>query len=173
MDIHVKLAKQAITNYLKNELVIEPPNDLPATFFKKSTGVFVSLHGLKHALRGCIGTFLPTQANLAQEVINNAISAAIHDPRFAPVSLDELAGLTISVDVLSAPKQITNLDQLDPKKYGVIIQSLDKQRLGLLLPDLEGIDSVEQQVSIAARKGNIDLTKDKRMLFRFTVERHS
>ena len=121
---------------------------------KKRAGTFVSIH--KHGmLRGCIGTIEPTQPNVALEVIQNAISAATRDPRFPPITPDELDDLDIKVDVLSEPEPVKSLEELDPKRYGVIVKSARDWRRGLLLPDLEGVDTVEYQVDIARRKAGI------------------
>jgi len=129
---------------------------------------FVSLKK-KGNLRGCIGTFIPTQENIAQEIIKNAISAAVDDPRFSPVTISELGDLTISVDVLSPPEEISDISELDPKKYGVIVSSGYKK--GLLLPDLEGVDTAEEQVDIARRKAGI-YPDEKVKLYRFEVKRY-
>ena len=131
-------------------------------------GVFVSLKK-EGILRGCIGTFLPQCTSLRDEIANNAIAAACEDPRFSPVTYDELPKLDISVDILSAPERACSLDELDAKKYGVIVVQGDKR--GLLLPDLEGVDSVEQQVQIAMQKAGIPL--DTQIdLYKFSVERY-
>jgi AmmeMemoRadiSam system protein A len=119
-------------------------------------------------LRGCIGTFQPTQETLAEEIAVNAVSAACRDPRFPPVSESELASLDISVDVLSEPEPVSEASQLDPRRYGVIVKR--GSRVGLLLPDLEGVDSVEQQLEIARNKAGIS-PHEPIQLFRFTVDR--
>ena len=119
---------------------------------KERAGVFVSLK--KHGqLRGCIGTFDPTQENVAQEIIHNAVSSATQDPRFPPVSSEELPYLDYSVDILSKPEPVKDRKKLDPKKYGVIVES--HGRRGLLLPDIEGVDTVEQQIEICCYKAGI------------------
>ena len=120
-------------------------------------------------MRGCIGTIASTQKNLALEIIHNAVSAVSKDPRFDPVEEDELQYLDINVDVLGEAEPIKSLSELDVKKYGVIVQSGYKR--GLLLPDLDGVDTVEQQVDIARRKGGIS-PGEKIDLFRFEVVRH-
>jgi len=120
-------------------------------------------------LRGCIGTFEPTQANVAQEVIQNAVSAATRDPRFPPVSPRELDDLSISVDVLTPPERIQGIEDLDPKTCGVIVER-GWQR-GLLLPDLEGVDTPQQQVTIACHKAGIHPDEPK-TLYRFRVKRY-
>ncbi len=133
----------------------------------QKAGVFVSLKKFGD-LRGCIGTFMPTQENIAQEIIKNAISAAVDDPRFSPVTASEVEDLSISVDVLSAPEEVKDVSQLDPKKYGVIVSSGYKK--GLLLPDLEGVDTAEYQIDIAKRKAGI-YPDEKVKLYRFEVKR--
>ena len=133
-------------------------------------GTFVSLHDSRGNLRGCIGTIEPQQPTVAQEVIQNAISAATRDPRFPPVQPEELEGLDIKVDVLTEPEPIDSMDQLDPKRYGVIVES--DWRRGLLLPDLEGVDTVEYQVDIAMRKAGIR-PDEPVQLYRFEVKRYT
>jgi len=157
----VSLARRAIEHYLglREDIMYD---SLPAEMFEAKAGTFVSLkkHG---ALRGCIGTIGPTQDHVALEVVANAVKAGFEDPRFPPLSVDELDELEISVDVLLEPELITSTDELDVNKYGVIV-SCDYKR-GLLLPNLEGIDTVEEQLRIAMQKGSISDTDD------FTLER--
>ncbi len=165
----VKLARKAIEEYVKYGRIIPPPPPEEMTpEMRKKAGVFVSLK--KHGeLRGCIGTFLPTRKNVAEEIIYNAIAAATEDPRFPPVREDELDELDISVDILSEPEPVESLSQLDPKRYGIIVESGWKR--GLLLPDLEGVDTVEQQLSIAMAKAGIS-PKEPIKVYRFTVQRY-
>jgi len=165
---YVKLARETIETYIKQGKIITPPLGLPEEMINQKAGVFVSLKKNGN-LRGCIGTFIPTQGNIAQEIIKNAISAAVDDPRFSPVSVSELEDLSISVDVLSAPEEVKDISQLDPKKYGVIVSSGYKK--GLLLPDLEGVDTVEYQINIAKRKAGI-YPAEKVKLYRFEVKRY-
>ena len=165
---YVRLARETIENYVKQGKIITPPKDLPEEMINQKAGVFVSLKKFGD-LRGCIGTFMPTQENIAQEIIKNAISAAIDDPRFSPVTVFELEDLSISVDVLSAPEEVKDTSQLDPKKYGVIVSSGYKK--GLLLPDLEGVDTAEYQIDIAKRKAGI-YPGEKVKLYRFEVKRY-
>lgn len=168
MNPYVELAQKTIKNYLDDGRVFDA--DLaPETLREKKAGCFVSLH-LKnnHELRGCIGTILPTCKNLAAEIINNAISAC-QDPRFLPVTKEEVDNLEISVDVLSEPEPISSINALDPKKYGVIVKAKDG-RTGLLLPDLEGIDDSAYQVAIAREKAGIN-PNEPVYLYRFTVDR--
>jgi len=163
----VQLARKTIEAYVTRGEIIAPPAELTPEM-RKRAGVFVSLH--KHgALRGCIGTIEPVRANVAEEIIHNAISAATQDPRFPPVRPSELKDLEISVDVLTEPEPVESLDQLDPKRYGVIVQR--GARRGLLLPDLEGVDTVEQQVDIARRKAWIGPDEPVK-LYRFEVVRY-
>lgn len=166
-DIRVRLARESITYYLQHHALMAVPKDLPEEL-QDQAGTFVSLHKGSR-LRGCIGTFLPMHLNTASEIIHNAVSAATRDPRFSPVSLEELADIDISVDVLGRPEAVTSASELNPKKYGVIVMS--HARTGLLLPDLEGVDTVEQQISIAKEKAGIppQIQPD---LYRFTVDRY-
>lgn len=120
-------------------------------------------------LRGCIGTVYPLKNNIAEEIIRNAVSAGTEDPRFYPVEIDELDDIVYSVDVLTKPEPVKSKDDLDVKKYGVIVRSGYKS--GLLLPDLEGVDTVDQQISIALRKAGI-APNEKYTIERFEVVRH-
>ena len=122
-------------------------------------------------MRGCIGTLAPVQPNLAAEIMANAISAALHDPRFSPVAPEELPELVYDVDVLSQPEPVSSTLELDCARYGVIVSTSDGRR-GVLLPDLAGVDSVDEQLSIAASKGGIDLSRDRVSIQRFQVVRH-
>ena len=163
----VKLAKDTIETFTLDGETAEIPCPLPDDM-KEKAGTFVSIKK-KGELRGCIGTFHPTTDNVAAEVIQNAISAATRDPRFPPITADELDDLEYSVDVLSAPEKIQSKKELDPKKYGVIVVS--GARKGLLLPDLDGVDTVDDQVSIASTKAGIYMGDDIE-LYRFEVRRH-
>ena len=135
---------------------------------KERAGVFVSIKKFGE-LRGCIGTFEPTRANVAEEIINNAISSATQDPRFPPVNAAELPHLSYSVDILTKPEPVEDKSQLDPKRYGVIVES--GGRKGLLLPDLEGVDTVEQQIDICRLKAGISPDEPIK-LYRFEVRRY-
>ncbi len=175
MNPYTKLAFEAIKNYLENNKIIGAPQDLPREFYARRSGVFVSLYqktplGEKE-LRGCIGTYLPQQENLAQEIIHNAISAATQDYRFPALTLTELGNISIEVSILSAPEQIFDLELLDAKKYGVIAKTTDG-RCGLLLPDIPSIKNINEQISVACQKGGIDPANDDLILHRFTVEKH-
>ncbi len=163
----VALAQKTVETYVRTGKRINPPKTLTPEM-KDQAGVFVSIHK-KGDLRGCIGTFEPQDKNVAQEVISNAISSATRDPRFDPVDADELKDLDYSVDVLTAPEPVESEKQLDPKKYGVIVQA--GWRRGLLLPDLEGVDSVAYQIDICRQKGGIGPEEPVR-LYRFEVKRY-
>ena len=169
MDEYVKLATDTIHEYVKNRRVFEPDKTaLPAEMTSTRSGAFVSIHK-NGSLRGCIGTFLPIQDDLAHEIIGNAISAATRDPRFIPITADELPDLEINVDVLTTPEDISSEEELDVKKYGVIVEN--GGRRGLLVPDLDGVDTVEYQVSIAKQKAGIGPNEPVH-LQRFEVVRH-
>jgi len=168
-DPLVNLARQAIEAYVRDRVVIEPPQEGGEA--ARRAGVFVSLHLPDGSLRGCIGTTEPHRNSLQEEIIANAVCAATQDPRFYPLEKSELADLDVSVDVLGAPEEIDSVDELDPKKYGVVVWPIDGRR-ALLLPDLEGVDTVEQQLRITCRKGGIDPVADQYRLYRFQVERH-
>ena len=137
--------------------------------YKTQAGVFVSLKE-EGRLRGCIGTIAPTRENIAKEIIENAISASTRDYRFHPVQPDELDKLVYSVDVLSEAEKITSPDELDVKRYGVIVTKGRKR--GLLLPNLDGVDTVEDQITIAKQKAGISAYDDDVQLERFEVVRH-
>ena len=148
---------------------MEVPEGLPEALTKTRAGAFVSIHK-QGRLRGCIGTIAPTRSSLAEEIIHNAVSAATRDPRFDPIRPEELKWLEISVDVLGEPEPIDSVAELDVKRYGVIVTN--GGRRGLLLPDLEGVDTPEQQVEIARRKAGIG-PDEAVLLERFEVVRHT
>lgn len=161
----VALARHAIETFLSTGKVLSPPT--PTGLLAERHGAFVSLH--RHGdLRGCIGTIGPTRASLAEEIVRNAIEAATADPRFPAMTPDELRDLEISVDVLHTPEPATFAD-LDPKTYGVIVTS--GYARGLLLPDLDGVDTAEMQVDIARRKAGI-APEARITLQRFRVDRY-
>lgn len=167
-DELVNLARKTIENYITKNITITVPEDASDEITKNKAGVFVSLHKFGE-LRGCIGTFLPTKSSIAEEIIRNAIAAATEDYRFDRVTEEELKYLEINVDVLNEPVKINSIDELDAKKYGVIVYSGFKR--GLLLPDIEGVDTVEQQINIARRKGNIE-PDEEITIEKFEVVRH-
>lgn len=163
----VRLARDTVETFIREGYVLRPKALTPE--MTERAGAFVSLkkHGM---LRGCIGTFEPTQPNLAEEIINNAISSATRDPRFPPVTPSELPDLSYSVDVLTRPEPVESPEQLDPKKYGVIVEC--GRRRGLLLPDLEGVDTVAHQIDICCQKAGIQ-PHETLKLHRFQVKRFS
>jgi len=182
----VTLAKLAVESYIKTGKVIEPPEDFPEEFLKEQSGVFVTLQE-KGMLRGCIGTYLPIRENIAQEIIKNAIAAATEDYRFGQIQEQELPHLSYTVYILSEPKLVKDLKELNPKKYGIIVKTMPitapngadvvfnghlPYKSGLLLPDLEGVDTVEKQISTACQKGGVDPRKEKVLIYKFTVEKY-
>jgi AmmeMemoRadiSam system protein A len=168
-DPLVELAGRAIEAYISDGVTLKP-EPIPGLEPRRA-GVFVSLHLPDGSLRGCIGTTEGYRDSIEEEIVGNAISAATRDPRFFPVQSSELAGLDISVDVLGAAEEVDGPESLDPKTYGVIVRTADG-RQALLLPDLEGVDTVEQQLRIVCRKGGIDYDRDHYRIYRFRVERH-
>jgi len=167
-SVYVKLAREALEYFVRNGEKIDVPKWVPPEFKKKRAGVFVSLKK-DGALRGCIGTIGPVQINIAEEIISNAVSSGTQDPRFPSVTVKELKDLVYSIDVLGPPEEISSMDELDVKRYGVIVTS--GFRRGLLLPDLEGIDTPEQQVGVALLKAGISQKEDYHME-RFEVIRY-
>ena len=169
-DDYVRLARMSIEYFVRTRSYLPLPAELPQELTESRAGAFVSIKKYGK-LRGCIGTFLPAQQSLAEEILYNAVSAAVHDGRFEPIEEHELNRLVYSVDVLSTPVSIESAAQLDPKIYGVIVKSLTDNRRGLLLPDLAGVDTAEEQIAIAREKAHIQ-PKEAISLARFTVERH-
>jgi AmmeMemoRadiSam system protein A len=164
----VELAKNSVEAHVREGRIIKSPDPLPPGMAEKA-GVFVCLK--KHGqLRGCIGTFMPSCESIGAETIRNAISAATQNYRFSPVKEDELEELDYSVDVLSCPEKVNDISELNPKKYGVIVVS--GQRRGLLLPDLEGVDTVEEQLKITRMKAGI-LPHEEIEIYRFEVKRYT
>ena len=168
-DSYVRLARETIEKYISRRERNTVPGWAPVEMTERKAGVFVSIHK-DGRLRGCIGTILPVRRSVAEEIISNAVSAATGDPRFDPVRPEELDRLEINVDVLSTPERIESRDELDVKRYGVIVSS--GSRRGVLLPDLDGIDTVDEQIDIAMRKGGIS-PRDSITLERFEVIRHT
>jgi AmmeMemoRadiSam system protein A len=161
-DPYVRLARESLTTYLTTG---KPMKDVPSYVIEEMKtsrrGIFVSLKKYGE-LRGCIGTFLPTTDSIAEEIIRNAVEAGVDDPRFGAVDKEELLDIDFSVDVLTEPEPAQR-DELDPKEYGVIVTS--GRRRGLLLPDLEGVDTVEEQLSISLQKAGIGKNES------FTIEK--
>jgi AmmeMemoRadiSam system protein A len=167
-DSYVNLARKTLESYVSNHKKIKKGDDLDDELLKNKAGVFVSLK-LDGQLRGCIGTIAPTTSSIADEIIQNAISAGTEDPRFYPVSEEELPRIIYSVDVLGEPEAIMSMEELDPKRYGVIVTK--GSRRGLLLPNLEGVNTTLEQVNIALKKAGISEDESYSME-RFEVVRH-
>lgn len=169
-DPYVALARLAVEVFVRTGKAAEVPTNVAPELLGRQAGVFVSLHE-RGELRGCIGTIGPTCASIADEIVQNGVSACSRDPRFSPVRPDELDFLDYSVDVLAPPESIESPGQLDPSRYGVIVTKGRKR--GLLLPNLDGVDTVGEQLTIAKRKAGIDPTDDEVELERFEVVRHT
>lgn len=170
-NLYTKLARTAATEYLKSGKVIDLPKNLPKKLTTKKAGTFISIHEKKdNKLRGCIGTFLPTTENIATEIIANAIKSATKDPRFISIKFEELKNLYFSVDILSKPKNVAEVDGLDVEKDGLIVFASGDRR-GLLLPRIPGIETPEDQLRICCLKAGIS-PEEKVSLQTFTVERH-
>lgn len=164
------VARRALETFL-SEGRLAIPDGLPAVpQLPSRAGVFVSLHDREGNLRGCVGTFLPTRSTLWEEIALNAVAAATHDPRFPPVQPEELPHLHIKVDILSPPEPVNALDDLDPRRYGILVTN--GARRGLLLPDIPGVETVEQQIAIARQKAFIEPDEPVE-IYRFTVQRFS
>lgn len=166
-SVHVRLARESLEGFINTGEYIEVPSYINDEMLKEKRGVFVSLKK-DGVLRGCIGTIAPTTDNIAEEIIRNAVEAGSMDPRFTPVRKEELDCLTYSVDEIM-PGEKCEKEDLDPKKYGVIVRSGSKT--GLLLPDLDGVDTIEEQLNISLRKAGID-TDEEYIIERFEVIRH-
>lgn len=169
VDPLVALARLSVESIVGTDEVLAVPEGLPDDMIGRRAGAFVSLHEFGN-LRGCIGTIAPARRSLAEEIIMNGVAAATEDPRFAPVRPAELDHLSYSVDVLGEPEPVDSLEQLDPARYGVIVTRGFKR--GLLLPDLEGVDTVMDQIAIAKQKAGIAPNEDAK-LERFEVVRHT
>jgi len=167
-DDYMALARKSLEHKVKTGKMLQLPGNLPEEMLVKRAGVFVSLHK-EGRLRGCIGTIAPATGNIAHEIIQNAVSAGLKDPRFGQVTEQELPLLTYKVDVLATPEKIAGQNGLDVKRFGVIVSSGPKR--GLLLPNLDGIDTVEEQIAIARKKGGIS-ENEPISLERFEVVRH-
>jgi AmmeMemoRadiSam system protein A len=169
----VALARRTIESFIGKGARPDPPEQLPQEMQQKA-GAFVTIH--RHGqLRGCIGTIQPTYDSVAEEVIENAIAAATRDPRFSAVRPDELPDLDIKVDVLGKPEPVEDEAELDPKRYGLIVQSAKHSwKRGLLLPNLEGIDTVEKQVYWTRyHKAGITDPDEPVEMYRFEVKRYT
>jgi hypothetical protein len=181
----VKLAKNSVETFVKKGIIVSSGENLPEEFLEKKAGTFVTIER-EGQLRGCIGTYLPTRNNIAEEVIHNAIAAAREDYRFAQIQEDELNYLSYTVYILSKPELVKNIFELNPKEDGLIVRNTPigpeesevifdgaiVYKCGILLPDLEGVDTVEKQVSIVCQKAGIDPQKEKIIIYKFTVEKY-
>lgn len=167
-DAYVRLARRTIEEYVRKGKKPEMPDGILPEMKELRAGVFVSIKK-QGRLRGCIGTIEAVCDSIVEEIMENAVKAAAKDPRFAPIKTEELDWLTISVDVLGGTERIDSLAELDVKKYGVIVTKGYKR--GLLLPNLEGVDTVEEQIAIAKQKAGID-EEEEVELRRFEVVRH-
>ena len=188
----ISLAKTTVESFLKEGKIIYPPENFPKEFLTRRAGTFVTIEN-RGQLRGCIGTYLPTRESIAEEVIYNAIAAASEDYRFPAIALEELPDLSYTVYILNKPEPVRNVFELDPKEYGIIVKNSPitenneqnnkirekvtfdgkiPYKTGLLLPDLEGIDTAEKQISIACEKARIDPKKEKISIYKFTVQKY-
>jgi len=161
------LAKKTIEEYILHGRMYEIDQEISEEL-NKEAGVFVTLKK-NGDLRGCIGTIRPTQKNIAAEVQKNAISAAEHDPRFPAVSGDELNEIDYSVDIIGEMEKVDSKEELNPKKFGIMVKG--GHQTGLLLPDLEGIDTIEKQINIARKKAGLSKDADIE-IYRFEVKRY-
>lgn len=177
-DLPATMRKERAGVFVSLHKISHHPTVIPSLFKERASS---SLHRAeiydgyqpsltKEELRGCVGTYQPTKVNLAQEIIHNALEAATRDPRFPPVTAGELPHLRYSIDILSPLETVVEIADLDVKRYGLII-SAGNDRRGLLLPDLSGVETVEQQISICRQKAGI-FPEEPITLQRFTVERH-
>lgn len=163
------LARRAVETLVRERRILDGEGASDLRALRQPAACFVSIKTVGGDLRGCIGTIEPSRPTLAEEIIVNAVHAATRDPRFIPVEEHELPSLRYSVDVLSEPEP-TEFESLDPSLYGVIVEDLSGTRRGLLLPDIEGVETSTRQVQIAARKAGIGPDEPLR-LFRFQVNR--
>jgi AmmeMemoRadiSam system protein A len=171
--IYTEIALSAICDNLKGvKSKHSSVGPIPVELMNSRRGCFVSLHKTDGSLRGCIGTIEPYERNLAEEISKNAVSAAFHDNRFNPVTLEEMNDIELSVDVLTVPEEIHDLDDLDPLIYGVIVTD-NKYHRALLLPSIPTIDAIDQQIEIVKRKAGLsEVNNDRLTFFRFTSNRY-
>jgi uncharacterized protein len=171
---YTDIALQSLLYYLihrslKNLIL----HNIPSGLYGQKRGCFVSLHRLNDDLRGCIGTIEPREENLVMEISRNAVSAAMNDSRFKPIKLREMEGIKLSVDILSKPEFLSDINDLDPQVFGVIVSD-GSCRKAILLPGLEGIDTIEKQLIIVKRKAGLSEIPDEKLIFhRFTSNRYS
>jgi AmmeMemoRadiSam system protein A len=164
------LARKTVEHYISNKEMVNPADYKVIDVEVDQAGAFVCLKTKDGELRGCIGTIFPTKKTVEEEIVANAISASTGDPRFAPVNKSEIDDVTYSVDILHNPEPVGNIAELDPKVYGIIVKS-ESGKQALLLPDLEGVNTVEDQVAITKRKAGIPMNEPVH-IFRFKVDRY-
>ncbi|MEN8119170.1 MAG: AmmeMemoRadiSam system protein A [Bacteroidota bacterium] len=170
--LFAKHALDTIVTYVKTKNIDELKSRDVLEEFNEKLACFVSIHNNDESLRGCIGTIEPREDNLWLEIISNAVSACSRDSRFSAIETNELDQIEVSVDVLSKPEKVEDLDKLDPKKYGVIVTDGNYMR-GVLLPDIEGVDTVEEQIKIAKRKAGLaDMENEFLKIYSFTSTRY-
>lgn len=167
-DAYVRLAREAVEEVVRTGKRLAVPDLLPKEMLDKRGGTFVSIKTAS-GLRGCMGTIAGTQVNIAEEIVENAMKAATADPRFPEIEPSELSGLIISVDILGKAEKVENIASLDPERYGVIVTS--GYRRGLLLPKLQGVDTIKDQIDIALNKAGISADEEYHVE-RFEVIRH-
>ncbi len=171
MNYCLFLARLAVETFVKTGEVIDSPADCPPALLSKKSGVFVTLKK-NNRLRGCIGTYLPTMNNLAKEIIRSAVRAATADPRFPRLQTRELPSLHYTVSLLSSPQPVKTLEELNPKEYGIIVQD-SSGKTGLLLPNVEEVETVLQQIAIACQKAGINPSAENISLWKFKTQQYS
>jgi AmmeMemoRadiSam system protein A len=170
MNAYVKLAKDTVETYVKTGKIPPLPENISKKILTEKAGVFVSIYNGEE-LRGCVGTYLPTEPNVAEEIIGNAIAAATRDYRFKPITTKELPKLTYSIYILEEPREIKSLDELNPKEYGILIKS-ETGKSGLLLPDLPGINTVEKQLAAVCHKCGVRQSEEKVVVCKFKTKKY-
>jgi len=182
MNDLIKLAKKVVEEKIKNNKIISPEDVLGVDHesFNERKAVFVTLKK-KGELRACIGTYLPSEKSLAEEIVKNAIGAATKDYRFGPLKKEELPDIDYEIQVLNNPEPIEDKDDLDPERYGIVVKKLPQEKndvslkettkTAVLLPDLEGINNVEKQLMVACRKAGINPAQNKIKVWRFTTDK--
>ncbi len=170
MNPYTSLARKAVEKYIIKGEIISLPEDLPQDFYERRAGVFVTLKR-EGQLRACMGTSYPIKNNIAGEIVCNAIAAATEDHRFGPVEESELPQLSYEVYILSTPKVIKGLEELDPKEFGVIVKGVFG-KTALLLPGLEGIDTIDKQIETVCKKAGIDREEGDYSIYRFSADKY-
>ncbi len=164
--VALALARESVERYVRTGSIADPPPDLPVEL-RHPRGAFVTLRVRGH-LRGCVGTVAPARGEVAREIVASAIAAACTDPRFPPVRPDELGDLEYEVDIVEQLEAVKDLTELEPRLYGVLVEA--DGRRGVLLPDLPGVDTAEQQLAIAVSKAGLP-PEARVQLHRFRVRR--